>query len=91
MTVYVDDLMTCVPTPRWLHRSSCHLMADSEEELSAFADRMGLRREWKQGGSVPHYDLTPNKRKQAVQQGAVEVDMPMMIERLRRLRGGGRG
>lgn len=56
---------------------SCHMFADTVDELVAFAARIGLRREWLQGlgekGRVPHFDLTEGKRWQAIRVGAVEV------------------
>lgn len=55
-------------------RSSCHLAADTREELLAFAVRLGLRAEWLQTESlVDHFDLTMNKRVIAVRMGAIEV------------------
>jgi len=49
----------------------CHLFADSTDELHAFAERIGLLRNWFQGD---HYDLTPKRRAVAVAAGALEVD-----------------
>jgi hypothetical protein len=56
-------------------KQSCHLTTDGDlEELHAFAERIGLRRSWFQQHKVmPHYDLTPNKRAQALRAGAVFV------------------
>jgi hypothetical protein len=77
MAVYVDWLSPCVPNARWRYSQSCHLMADSIEELHKFAlEKLGLKITWFQNhASHPHYDLTPGKRAQAVKLGAVEVDM----------------
>ena len=52
-----------------------HLQADSLEELHAFAERLGLRREWFQ--SKPgrpendHYDLGRRGRELALELGAI--------------------
>lgn len=91
MTVYVDDarIEATVPNGRARHSSRwSHLIADTEEELHEFAQRLGLKREWFQRpkgfGSIPpkpesraaqnwHYDLTAPKRTQAVRMGAVAV------------------
>lgn len=56
-------------------KQSCHMMADTSEELHAFAARLGLKREWcqKEGTMIEHYDLTPTKRAAAVRLGAVEM------------------
>jgi hypothetical protein len=52
---------------------------DSAEELHAFAARLGLRREWYQGGRHPHYDLTTERaRQRALAAGAVLV-MPTLL------------
>lgn len=44
MAVYVDDLMACVPNPNWRWNQSCHLIADSLDELHAFAKSIGMKR-----------------------------------------------
>ena len=55
-------------------RQSCHLTADSLDELHAFALRIGLKRAWFQDHpSAPHYDLTPSRRAKALAAGAVFV------------------
>ena len=72
--VYVDELNRWAPTRiRCFRDGSCHLTADTAEELHAFAKRLGLRRDWFQDGRVPHYDLTPGKRGAALVFGAVFV------------------
>ena len=73
MCVYVDPLVTCLPTTRWRWTRVSHLLADTPEELHTFAARLDLKREWFQLGSLPHYDLTPNKRVQAVLLGVVDL------------------
>lgn len=74
MTVYVDDGF-CGPPGSWgKWTGGGHMQADTEEELHAFAARLGLKRSWYQPGSRPaaaHYDLTAGKRKQAIALGAV--------------------
>lgn len=72
--LYVDTLMQTAPSQRWPYRQACHLTADSEQELHEFATaKLGLRRAWFQDKSHPHYDLTANKRRQAVALGAKEI------------------
>ncbi|MDQ3720860.1 MAG: DUF4031 domain-containing protein [Actinomycetota bacterium] len=72
MGVYVD-------APIWEGggRLWCHLTADTEEELHAFATTLGLKRarfQSKPGRSwVDHYDIAEPKRRQAVALGAVEI------------------
>jgi len=72
--IYVDSLRSCIPNPKWRWNKSCHLFADSLEELHEFALKLGLKRSYFQSKSiVPHYDLTENKRREAVMKGAREV------------------
>jgi hypothetical protein len=72
--VYVDPLMPSVRWTRTGQTRSCHMYADTLEELHAFARRLGLLPKWFQAkpGHVPHYDLTANKRIRALMQGAGE-------------------
>jgi hypothetical protein len=59
-------------TRLWYGYEWCHLFADASEELHAFAERIGLKRSWVQRPETKweHYDLTPQKRAQAVKAGA---------------------
>lgn len=54
----------------------CHMLADTEEELHAMADRIGVARRWHQKAGTPHshYDICMSKRALAVKYGAKEVD-----------------
>lgn len=81
MSVYVDEIKdyTFLAKARRLrHTHWCHLTADTETELHAFAARLGLKRSWYQKKGERdyrwHYDITPPKRAQAVKLGAVEID-----------------
>lgn len=82
MSVYVDMLIDY----GWKLGPSCHMLGDTEEELHAFALGIGLKRAWFQEskGSMPHYDLTVNKRILAVKMGAIEIDRRQLIERLKK-------
>jgi hypothetical protein len=76
--VYVDALFRTTPSPNshsrriWPYRWACHLFADSEDELLAFAQKIGLQRRWLQhrGLYTVHFDLTVNMRRVAVGRGA---------------------
>lgn len=75
MAVYVDDARIRAQVGR-LSATWCHMWADSEEELHAFALRLGLRRQWFQGPPrhfLWHYDVTETKRRRAMTLGAIEV------------------
>ena len=68
--VYVDRLRDW----GWRLGPSCHLVADTNEELHEFAARLGMKRKWFQRySSYPHYDLTAGMRAKAVKIGAVEL------------------
>lgn len=71
MTVYVDD-MHATEMGRYGRLKMSHMISDTEEELHAMADRIGVARRWFQGD---HYDIAMTKRALAVQFGAVEVAM----------------
>lgn len=81
--IYVDALINW----GWRLGPSCHLVADSLEELHAFAARLGMRRSWFQDDpKLPHYDLTVKRRARAVELGAVELDRREMVAKMRALR-----
>lgn len=69
MTVYVDD-MHALPMGRLGRMKMSHMIADTEEELHAMADRIGVARKWYQGD---HYDIALSKRALAIAAGAVSV------------------
>lgn len=83
MAVYVDPLWERTPKKGWRWSKSCHLFADSLEELHAFAESIGMKREWFQDAKLPHYDLTETRRKKAVTKGAIEVNLKWVKNRLR--------
>jgi hypothetical protein len=74
VAVYVDQ-----PVWDWRGRRWCHLLADEEQELHAFAAALGLRRAWFQHSPAKpwkdHYDLPEHVRREAVAAGAQEVDL----------------
>ena len=65
MSVYVDDMRA-----HFGRMIMCHMVADTEAELHAMADRIGVARRWHQGD---HYDIALSKRELAVAAGAVEL------------------
>lgn len=94
VTVYVDEVQEYArvagPAKRWGRKWS-HMTADTEEELHAMAQAIGLKRSYfqRRGGNpaLDHYDVTPPKREAAVKRGAVQETTAQFMERLRRLRG----
>lgn len=84
MSVYVDNLIAWGWAIRGRKTESCHLIADSLEELHEFAAKIGMKRQWFQGdGTIPHYDLTPIRRSKAVSLGAVELDRKGFVLKIR--------
>lgn len=97
MTVYVDSAR--IPATVGRHRARwSHLTADTEDELHAFAARIGLRRDWYQdrckklpeppGQPCPHwhYDVTDSLRADALAAGAVSIGMRELGDIIRRRR-----
>jgi hypothetical protein len=81
MGVYVDQIRDIIHFGSdrrngFRHPRGCHMMADDESELEAMANLLGLRKAWRHGD---HYDLTPNKRAQAVLLGANEISNREMV------------
>lgn len=92
MAVYVDGLVnygnTSTTTPAcFRNRESCHMYADTREELDKMADRIGLKRSWIQKSpTLLHYDLVPSKRVLAIQYGAIEQNRHDAVMKWRELR-----
>jgi len=87
MSVYVDQIRKTERTKNWPFVASCHMTADTLQELHTMAVRLKMRPSWFQK-RLPHYDLTFNKRIQAVQAGAVEVDSRELLVKAKALKEG---
>ena len=73
MTVYVDELVRYPGAKPPFDKGSCHLSADTLDELHDFAAKIGMKRAWFQDHKLlPHYDLTPARRIVAVRLGATQ-------------------
>lgn len=77
MTVHVDDMYR-----RSIGRFGCmkmsHLMADTDEELHALAQHIGVaRRHWQspEATSGSQYDICLSKRQLAIVAGAIEITL----------------
>jgi Protein of unknown function (DUF4031) len=69
VTVYVDDYKASFGRMKM-----CHMVADTEEELHAMADAIGVARKWfQQKPSGDHYDIALSKRMLALSCGAREI------------------
>ena len=66
MTVYVDKMRV-----RFGRMGMCHMLADSDDELLAMADRFGVPRLWHQYSGTPksHFDIAWSKRARAIAGG----------------------
>lgn len=73
MTVYVDDMKAC-----YGRMKMCHMVADSDDELHAMADLIGVARRWWQSPentSGSHYDIALSKRALALAGGATPITL----------------
>lgn len=78
MTIYTDNI---------------HLITDQEnqEELHAFAKKMGLKREWFQDSNPahPHYDLTTKRAaNRAIRHGAKMISPQELVTKLKEAQSG---
>ena len=77
MAVYVDDMhKTIMGSYRTVQL--CHMLADTDDELHAIADKIGMDRRWWQSpekSSGSHYDIDTFRRALAVQRGAIEITL----------------
>lgn len=82
MSVYVDE---CIwPFGRMM---MCHMLADTEQELLAMADKIGVARKWIQRKSCrpTHFDICKSKRVQAVSNGAIECNRKEIVAIMNRI------
>ena len=83
MAVYVDQAVH--PYGRML---MCHMWADTEAELLAMVDTIGVSRRWIQRppkASWVHFDISKGKRDLAIKAGAIETDRYGPLEHLARM------
>jgi uncharacterized protein DUF4031 len=74
MAVYVDD-MHKYPMGRLGRMKMSHMIADTDEELHAMADKIGVARKWFQGD---HYDISISRRERALDYGARAVTLKQL-------------
>lgn len=91
MTVYVDDVRH-----RFGRMIMCHMWADTDSELLAMADAIGVARKWIQGhhdlscgkhrnASWVHFDISLEPKAKAIALGAVLTDRFGPLEHCARL------
>jgi hypothetical protein len=87
LSIYIDEL--AVHHNAWgpFKTGSCHMTADTQDELHKFALRLGLKLTWFQDHKWGwHYDLVPSRREKAVALGAVELTTRELCELMRKRR-----
>lgn len=75
-----------VGTIEWPFRNMImfHLVADTNEELHAMVDKIGVNRKWFQTGAshgIDHYDICKSKKVLALQNGAIEMNDRDIVKR----------
>lgn len=72
MTVYIDNMRA-----RFGRMRMSHMVADTEAELIAMADTIGVARKWHQkpGTADSHFDICDSKCARALAAGAVLIDL----------------
>lgn len=83
MAVYVDNM-----NATFGRMKMCHMFADTDAELLAMADKIGVARRWHQypGTIKSHFDICLSKKVLAIQHGAAEIDYPNDVSELMRKR-----
>lgn len=83
MAVYVDNM-----NATFGRMKMCHMFADTDAELLAMADKIGVARRWHQypGADKSHFDICLSKRALAVAAGAVEIEGRQTVELVRQKR-----
>lgn len=72
MAVYVDNMKA-----PYRGMIMCHMIADTTQELLDMVNKIGVNPKWIQdkGEYSEHFDISLEKRKLAVQHGAIEITM----------------
>lgn len=89
MRVFVGQVVDCLPNKHWKWDKVAHLFVPPDtplEMLHLFAKTIGLKRSWFQNraGKMPHYDLTPGKRVEAIIKGADEATKGEEVDAFRK-------
>lgn len=79
MAVYVDD-MYLFPMGQFGRMKMSHMVADTDEELHAMADKIGVARKWWQAPPRhdSHYDIALTKRSEAILHGAIPISLKQL-------------
>lgn len=76
MAVYVDDMYK-YPMGQFGRMKMSHMIADTDEELHAMADKIGVARRWHQAPPRhdSHYDIAMSLRSKAIDLGATAITL----------------
>lgn len=84
MSVFVDPAVFKKPGGR---KSYAHLVADSLDELHAFAASIGVKPHFfHKTASHPHYDITGEQRTKAIEAGAKEVTSKELLGKAKEMK-----
>lgn len=62
----------------------CHMWSDNIDDLHNMAIAIGMKKKWFQNDRrLPHYDLSPSRRRKAIKLGAKEVGIRELINHMR--------
>lgn len=81
MAVYVDGAENSLGRMKM-----CHMIADTIDELHSMAEAIGMKREWYQKLSFPHYDVAKGRKQKALKLGAAEISRRELVLKMRELR-----
>lgn len=86
MAVYLDKSTNILKGKSEWPMVTCHMIADSVEELFEMANKIGLRPEWFQPWSHPHFDVSKTRQTRALAHGAKRLERAEFVGRIRSYR-----
>jgi len=86
MPIYVDDSFIPYKSKRGRIYKMSHMIADTPDELFEFALKLGLKMDWFQPKSFPHFDVTKTVRTKAIKNGAESLTTRELVEKIKILR-----
>jgi len=84
---YIDPLCTHGFVIRGHTTKSCHMWSDDIQELLQFAKSIGLKEQWLQKSRLGllHFDLTPRRREDAINNGAIQLTRRETVDKWKQL------
>ncbi len=86
--IYVDDANIKRKVGRHSTKRWFHLIADppDEDALIAFAESIGLSRDYIQRTTWTHFDITAGMKRKALLKGAIQITKRRLVEKVRAVR-----